>query len=153
MRVIGAGGTIQQHRMDHVQMATGILAMVIALTVFPAIAAAGCYSPDPSGEELLEAIIFVEDVDGQPLPGSFVDCRPHSSEWTVFAYRTDSEGRSCLHIQEMNPSPAEKGVSQLRASCRVTDAWGGLYYRTKRVDVTLRPSSSSRTYTVFLRDK
>ena len=132
-------------------MHLGILA--IALTVFPAVATAGCFAPNPSGEELLEAIVFVEDVDGRPLSDSFVNCRTHDSGWTVFAHRTDGDGQTCLYIQESNPSPAEKGINELGANCRVTDAWGGMYYRTKRVEVTLRPSSKSRTYTVFLEDK
>lgn len=132
-------------------MSVGVLA--IALIMFPAVAAAGCFAPNPSGEELLEAIVFVEDVDGRPLPDSFVDCRPHNSQWTVFAYRTDHDGRTCLYVQETNPSPAEMGVNEVRANCRVTDAWEGEYFRTKRIDVSLRPSSRSRTYTVFLEDK
>ena len=132
-------------------MFLGILA--IAWTVFPAVATAGCFAPSSSGEELLEAIVFVEDVDGRPLPDSFVACRSHNSDWTVFAHRTDDDGQTCLYIQENNPSPAEKGIKEVRANCRVTDAWGGEYYRTKRVNLTLRPSSKSRTYTVFLEDK
>ena len=129
-------------------MFLGILA--IALIVFPAVATAGCFAPR---DKLLEAIVFVEDVDGRPLPGSFVECRPHLSGWTVFAYRTDEDGRTCLSIQETNPSPAEKGIKEIGANCRITDAWEGEYYRTKRIDVTLKPSSKSRTYTVFLEDK
>ena len=111
-------------------MHLGILA--IALTVFPAVATAGCFAPSPSGEELLEAIVFVEDVDGRPLSDSFVECRTHNSGWTVFGHRTDHDGQTCLYIQESNPSPAEKGIDELGANCRVTDAWGGVVLPDKK---------------------